>query len=143
VRHSYLSGEYGAAFSTGMQTGSPHNSSRRSSSTTSTSTKSTNSASTTSITTSGSGSSNSNNNDGNLAWTHSLPPPDLRYLMAVATLKHVTGYSLEDWSPSGTFSDHTFTRQTFDANITAFDLNDTYLPAFQTSIVEGGAAGIM
>ena len=64
------------------------------------------------------------------------------YLMAVATLKHVVGYSLEDWSPSGNFSEHTYKRQTFNANISKRDLNDSYLPAFQAGI-EGGAAGIM
>ena len=66
-----------------------------------------------------------------------------RFLLAAATLKHLTAYSLEDWSPSGNFSDHTFTRQTFDANVSLRDLNDTYLPAFRTAVVEGGAVGVM
>jgi beta-glucosidase-like glycosyl hydrolase len=50
---------------------------------------------------------------------------DPRYLLAASTLKHLVGYSLEDWSPSGVYSDHTYTRQTFNANVTQRDLNDT------------------
>eukprot|EP00750_Incisomonas_marina_P026430 INCI5908.1.p1 GENE.INCI5908.1~~INCI5908.1.p1 ORF type:complete len:418 (+),score=64.45 INCI5908.1:1356-2609(+) len=70
-------------------------------------------------------------------------PFDPRFLLGVATLKHLAGYSLEDWSPSGNYTDHTYTRQTFNANISARDLNDTYLPAFQSAVVNGGAAGVM
>ena len=79
--------------------------------------------------------------------TVTSPPDDARrarrFLLAAATLKHLTAYSLEDWSPSGNFSDHTFTRQTFDANVSLRDLNDTYLPAFRAAVVEGGAVGVM
>lgn len=66
---------------------------------------------------------------------------DLRYLQAVATLKHLVAYSLEDYSPPG--APHEWMRQTFDARVSAFDLADTYTPAFRRAIVQGGAAGVM
>ena len=66
-----------------------------------------------------------------------------RPLQAVATLKHVSAYSLEDWSPSGNFSDHTYTRGTFNAVVCNRDLSETYLPAFERAIRHGGALGIM
>lgn len=106
MNNSYLSGQYGAQFSLGMQSGSP-------------------------------------GIDYTSIFNHSLPPPDPRHIMAIPTLKHAVGYSLEDWSPSGKYSDHTYTRSTFKANISEFDMGDTYLPAFESAIIEGGATGVM
>ena len=65
------------------------------------------------------------------------------FLMAAATLKHITAYSLEDYSPSGNHSEHTFTRQNFSAVVSQRDLIDSYLPAFQRAIQEGNAQGVM
>jgi beta-D-xylosidase 4 len=65
------------------------------------------------------------------------------FLIALSTLKHFVAYSLEDYSPSGNFSDHTFTRQNFSAEVTQRDLEDGYYPAFQRSIQKANAQGIM
>eukprot|EP00045_Choanoeca_perplexa_P007877 m.72413 g.72413 ORF g.72413 m.72413 type:complete len:871 (+) comp14259_c0_seq1:160-2772(+) len=62
---------------------------------------------------------------------------DPRYMLAVTTLKHFTGYSLED------YMNHTWRRQTFNAIVSEYDLVDTYFPGFEISINEGGARGIM
>ena len=45
--------------------------------------------------------------------------------MVAATLKHLLGYSLEDWSPDGNWSEHVFTRANFSADISAKDLTLT------------------
>ena len=65
---------------------------------------------------------------------------DPRYLLGVATQKHLAAYSLEDYGPN---NNHEWMRQTFNAVVTAFDLGDSYLPVFERAIREGGAAGIM
>ena len=65
---------------------------------------------------------------------------DDRYLQAVVTLKHFVANSLEGtsgWHNSG------ITRHSVNAKISLYDLASTYLPAFQTTVQEGGAAGIM
>jgi beta-glucosidase-like glycosyl hydrolase len=63
--------------------------------------------------------------------------------MAVATLKHVLGYSLDQWSPSGNWSDDVYDRTTFDAVINDYDMSDTYTQPHKRAIQYGGAAGIM
>ncbi|KAL1512293.1 hypothetical protein AB1Y20_005555 [Prymnesium parvum] len=66
-------------------------------------------------------------------------PLDGRYVQAVATLKHFDANSLEgNWGPHGTL-----TRHTFDAKISAYDLAETYLPAFRQAVERGGALGVM
>ena len=68
-----------------------------------------------------------------------LSKSDPRFVQAVVTLKHFDANSLEgDWGPQGTI-----TRHTVDSNISAFDLHDTYLPAFKQSVEQGGALGVM
>lgn len=71
------------------------------------------------------------------------PPAETSNLMAAATLKHLTGYSLEDWSPDGNWSEHIFTRQNFSAQISPKDLAESYLPGFERAIKKGKAAGVM
>ena len=65
--------------------------------------------------------------------------------MAVATLKHVLAYSLENWSPEGNYSTAPamYNRGQFDAMVSAYDLEDTYGQPFKRAIDAGGAAGIM
>ena len=64
---------------------------------------------------------------------------DERYMQAVVTLKHFDANSLE--GPWG--KDNEITRHTVDANISMYDLFETYLPAFRDSVVDGKAAGVM
>lgn len=71
-------------------------------------------------------------------WTLGLQNgSDPRFLLSVSTLKHLAAYSLED------YDNHTFTRQTFNALVSSFDLADTYLAAFQLAIESSGAQGVM
>ena len=64
---------------------------------------------------------------------------DARYMQAVVTLKHFDANSLEgDWGPKGIY-----TRHSFDAKISQYDLFSTYLPAFKQAVLEGGARGVM
>ena len=65
---------------------------------------------------------------------------DPHHMLAVATLKHAFAYSLEQWVDR---FGHEYMRQTFDARVSAFDLGDTYTPAFAAAIQEGRAGGIM
>jgi beta-glucosidase-like glycosyl hydrolase len=71
--------------------------------------------------------------------------PDPRYLLSAATLKHFAAYSLEDYhAPDGRH----YTRETFNAVVSAFDLADSYFPHFALAakpVSEGGAgaAGAM
>lgn len=62
---------------------------------------------------------------------------DSRYRLAIATLKHFTGYSLED------YDNHTWQRKDFNAVISKYDLAATYYPGFAGAIRDGGALGIM
>eukprot|EP00939_MAST-03C_sp_MAST-3C-sp1_P002533 g2533.t1 len=67
------------------------------------------------------------------------PSIDSKYLQAVVTLKHFDANSLEGpWGEHGEI-----TRHTVNANISAYDLATTYLPAFRESVVNGNAAGVM
>ena len=57
----------------------------------------------------------------------------------MVTLKHFDANSLEGpWGEGGKI-----TRHTVDAKISKFDLQTSYLPAFRTAVVEGGALGVM
>ncbi|CAB9501820.1 Exo-1,4-beta-xylosidase bxlB [Seminavis robusta] len=60
---------------------------------------------------------------------------DPRYLKTVATLKHYTAYSVENW--------HTDDRHSFNAIVSDQDLVQTYLPAFEVGIKEGKAGSVM
>ena len=60
------------------------------------------------------------------------------YLATAATCKHWIGYSLEGGAAAGGFSRHNF-----DANISSFDLYDSYLPGFKMCITEGKPAQVM
>ena len=53
------------------------------------------------------------------------------YLKMHVTLKHAIAYGVETH------------RQSFDANISQFDLMDTYLVAFEKAVSEGGALGLL
>jgi beta-D-xylosidase 4 len=60
---------------------------------------------------------------------------DSRFLNVAVTLKHWDAYSLEDADG--------YTRYNFDAIVSNYSLADTYWPAFQASIVQGKAKGVM
>ncbi|CAK0849068.1 unnamed protein product [Prorocentrum cordatum] len=78
---------------------------------------------------------------------------DPRYLQAVVTLKHFVANSLEGAWPGpggparfpgkGLCPGGSCTRHTIDPNISAYDLASSYFPAFRSSVVEGGALGVM
>lgn len=63
--------------------------------------------------------------------------------MAVATLKHVLAYGIEQWSPSGNWSDDVYDRINYDSIVTPLDMEDSYTQPFKHAIQKGGAAGIM
>ena len=56
------------------------------------------------------------------------PPaePTAGEMMAVATIKHVLGYSLEQWSPDGNWSEDKYDRINFDSVINPQDMEETY-----------------
>ncbi|KAJ0988602.1 hypothetical protein J5N97_006958 [Dioscorea zingiberensis] len=56
-------------------------------------------------------------------------------LMVSACCKHFTAYDLDKWNK--------IERYTFDAKVTAQDLEDTYQPPFKSCVQEGHASGIM
>ena len=64
-------------------------------------------------------------------------------LMAVASLKHFTGYSLEQWSPDGNWSRDVYDRINFNSVLSPLDLESTYSQPFKRAIMRGGAAGVM
>ena len=57
------------------------------------------------------------------------------YLKVSSCCKHFADYSMEN-------SDNT-DRFTFDAPVSEYDQNDTYLVAFRSCVVEGNVSGIM
>ena len=65
-------------------------------------------------------------------------PPPLMQLKSSACAKHFFAYSLENC-----FNAHDNCRFNFDANLTQQEIEDTYLPAFQTSIQVGRVSGLM
>eukprot|EP00040_Diaphanoeca_grandis_P026289 m.147112 g.147112 ORF g.147112 m.147112 type:complete len:1059 (-) comp30518_c0_seq1:206-3382(-) len=69
--------------------------------------------------------------------------PTSAEFMAVATLKHVMAYSLEQWSPDGNWTEDKFDRATFDSVLTPYDTEDMYKQPFKRAIEVGGAAGVM
>jgi beta-glucosidase-like glycosyl hydrolase len=79
-------------------------------------------------------------------------PEETRFIQAVVTLKHFDANSLEgDWVGPGSEAKYPgsgcpgkiCTRHTVDPNISLYDLASTYLPAFKSSVMEGGALGVM
>eukprot|EP01065_Artemidia_motanka_P044419 TRINITY_DN631_c0_g1_i1.p1 TRINITY_DN631_c0_g1~~TRINITY_DN631_c0_g1_i1.p1 ORF type:complete len:845 (+),score=319.65 TRINITY_DN631_c0_g1_i1:82-2535(+) len=60
---------------------------------------------------------------------------DSSVLQSVVTLKHWAAYSVERY--------HGSTRHNFDAEVSAFDLANSYFPAFETLIKSGNAKGVM
>ncbi|GAB5360883.1 hypothetical protein AAMO2058_000665800 [Amorphochlora amoebiformis] len=71
-----------------------------------------------------------------VAYTKSLQEgEDPHYKQAIVTLKHWIAYSLESYG--------NYTRHNFDAKVSAYDLEDSYFPAFRASVQKGGALGIM
>ena len=60
---------------------------------------------------------------------------DPRYLKVVADCKHYAGYDLENW--------HGFDRSSYNANITAQDLVESYLPSFEVCVNDANVASIM
>ena len=69
--------------------------------------------------------------------------PKANEFMAVASLKHVLAYSLEQWSPDGNWSHDAFDRATFDSIVSLYDMEDSYTLPFKRAIQVGGAAGVM
>src|SRR6185369_16274383 len=67
-----------------------------------------------------------------IAFVRGLQGNDPKYLKTVATLKHFAVHSGPE-SP----------RHRFDANVSARDLRETYLPAFEAGIRKGRAASLM
>lgn len=68
----------------------------------------------------------------------SVPLPPLRDLKSSACAKHFFGYSLENC-----FHPHDNCRFNFNANLTQQEIEDTYLPAFQTTVEVGRVSGLM
>lgn len=60
---------------------------------------------------------------------------DGELVQAVVTLKHWIAYSVEDYDG--------VTRHTYDANVSAYDLANSFFPAFETTVKTGGALGVM
>ena len=48
-----------------------------------------------------------------------------------------------DWDAYSLENSDGYTRHNFDAKVSNFSLADTYWPAFQASVVDGKAAGVM
>ena len=72
------------------------------------------------------------------------PPPAepvANEMMISSTLKHVTGYSLEQYSPDGNWSEDVYDRINFDAVMSPMDLEETYFPGFKLAIEKGHAGG--
>ncbi len=67
-----------------------------------------------------------------VAFVTGMQGNDPRYLKTVSTPKHYAVHS----GPEPT-------RHTFDAEVSEFDLRDTYLPAFRVTVVEGHAQSVM
>ena len=67
-----------------------------------------------------------------IAFIQGMQGTDPHYLKTVATAKHFAVHSGPESS-----------RHSFDAHPTTTDLDETYLPAFRSSIMEGGAVSIM
>jgi beta-glucosidase len=66
------------------------------------------------------------------AFVRGMQGDDPRYLKTVATPKHYAVHSGPETL-----------RHTFDAKISDYDLNNTYLPAFRTAVTEGKAESVM
>eukprot|EP00041_Stephanoeca_diplocostata_P021760 m.513317 g.513317 ORF g.513317 m.513317 type:complete len:786 (+) comp21904_c0_seq3:179-2536(+) len=64
-----------------------------------------------------------------------LQSPQQGVVKVISVPKHLVGYSLEEAEGQS--------RTYFDARISAQDLEDTYLPAFKSSLTNAGARGIM
>ena len=60
---------------------------------------------------------------------------DPRYLKTAADCKHFAGYDLEDW--------HGNDRSSYNANISARDLVESYLPPFESCVNDAHVASIM
>jgi beta-glucosidase len=67
-----------------------------------------------------------------VAFVKGLQGDDPRYLKTIATAKHYAVHS----GPEGL-------RHSFDARVSAKDLRETYLPAFEALVTEGGAESVM
>jgi beta-glucosidase len=66
------------------------------------------------------------------AFTRGIQGDDPRYLKASACAKHYAVHSGPEWN-----------RHTFDVTVSAYDLWDTYLPAFRSLVVDAGVTGVM
>eukprot|EP00755_Sulcionema_specki_P029901 Sspe_Gene.93162::Locus_65868_Transcript_2_2_Confidence_0.667_Length_2346::g.93162::m.93162 len=69
------------------------------------------------------------------AYTEGLQAVSEGVRMATVTLKHWVAYSVENYN--GT------TRHNFDANVSAYDLASSYLPAWEETVGKAGAKGVM
>jgi beta-glucosidase-like glycosyl hydrolase len=70
---------------------------------------------------------------------------DPRFLQGIATLKHFDANQLEgNWpGPESECTGGVCTRHTINASISRYDWASSYLPAFQRSVVQGGAQAVM
>ena len=66
------------------------------------------------------------------AFVHGLEGNDPKYLKASACAKHFAVHSGPEWN-----------RTTYNAHVSAYDLWDTYLPAFRDLIVDAKVSGVM
>ena len=70
--------------------------------------------------------------------TGSGPEPPLRQLKSSACAKHFFAYSLENC-----FNERDNCRFNFNANATQQEIEDTYMPAFQSTVEVGRVTGLM
>ena len=66
-------------------------------------------------------------------------------VQAVVTLKHYFAYSIESWSSpsSADPAQQDVQRYSVDVKISAYDLAHTYFPAWEQTIKQGKALGVM
>ena len=60
---------------------------------------------------------------------------DPRYLKTAADCKHFAGYDLENWNG--------YDRSSYNANISALDLVESYLPSFEACVNDAHVASMM
>ena len=68
-----------------------------------------------------------------------------KYVLLLGALKHVTGYSLENWvdDTGGPRNGSKYNRMGFDANISRHDLAETYLEQYRIALTESEPLGMM
>ncbi len=69
------------------------------------------------------------------AYTLGVQGSDPTHPMVVVTLKHWVAYSVENFDG--------VTRHTYDAEVSAYDLSNSYFPAWEHVITKANALGVM